>query len=199
MEKEENLPTPENEDPVESDSSEAEQTDEQTDEEKDESVDRLKSKLDDAYGKQDDLKSKYLRSVADLENLRKRSIRDREDAVQRTRSQIISDLLPAIDAFQLGFAEAKKHEQSSNFAEGFSMAMTMMETTLSEYGLKVIDPTGEKFDAKLHEAIGYEESDDCEEGHVITTVRTGYRIGERLLRPASVILAKASSGEGKAD
>ena len=43
------------------------------------------------------------------------------------------------------------------------MAMTMMETTLSEYGLKVIDPTGEKFDAKLHEAIGYEESDDCEE------------------------------------
>ena len=50
--------------------------------EKDESVDRLKSKLDDAYGKQDDLKSKYLRAVADLENLRKRSIRDREDAVQ---------------------------------------------------------------------------------------------------------------------
>ena len=63
MEKEENLPTPENEDPVESDASEAEQTDEQTDEEKDASVDRPKSKLDDAYGKQDDLKSKYLRAV----------------------------------------------------------------------------------------------------------------------------------------
>ena len=199
MEKEENLPTDQNEEPVESDvEDQCLQTDQnddpvqsdvehdkQSEEEKDESVDRLKSKLDDAYGKQDDLKSKYLRAVADLENLRKRSIRDREDAVQRTRSQIISDLLPVIDAFQIGFAEAKKHEQTSNFAEGFSMAMTLMEKTLSEYGLKVIDPTGESFDAKLHEAIGYEESDDCEEGTLITTVRTGYRIGERLLRPAS--------------
>ncbi|MBT3638610.1 MAG: nucleotide exchange factor GrpE [Opitutae bacterium] len=195
MEQEENIPNPENQDPVETDAPEAELSEE----EKEESVGRLKSKLDDAYGKQDDLKSKYLRAVADLENIRKRSIREREDAVQRTRSQIISDLLPVMDAFQLGFAEAKKHEQTSNFVEGFSMAMTLMETTLSEYGLKVIEPTGEAFDAKLHEAIGYEENNDCEEGNVITTVRTGYRIGERLLRPASVILAKASSTDGEAD
>lgn len=162
-------------------------------EEKEESVGRLKSKLDDAYGKQDDLKTKYLRAVADLENVRKRSIRDREDAIQRTRSQIISDLLPVIDAFQLGYAEAKKHEQTSNFAEGFAMAMSLMDTTLSEYGLTAINPVGEPFDAKLHEAIGYEEKDDCLEGEIIRNVRTGYRIGERLLRPATVILAKNSS------
>lgn len=192
MEKEENIPNTENQDPQESEV-------ELSEEEKEESVGRLKSKLDDAYGKQDDLKSKYLRAVADLDNLRKRSMRDREDAVQRTRSQIISDLLPIMDAFQLGFAEAKKHEQTANFVEGFSMAMTLMETTLSEYGLTVIEPNGEAFDAKFHEAIGYEEKDDCEDGNVITTVRTGYRIGERLLRPASVILAKASTGDVKED
>ena len=172
MEKEENLPTDQNEEPVESDvEDQCLQTDQnddpvqsdvehdkQSEEEKDESVDRLKSKLDDAYGKQDDLKSKYLRAVADLENLRKRSIRDREDAVQRTRSQIISDLLPVI-CFSNRLCGSEKLEPTS-FAEGFSMAMTLMEKTLSEYGLKVIDPTGESFDAKLHEAIGYEESDD---------------------------------------
>ena len=195
MDKEDNIPKPEEPEPLDTPESDSQSTEE----EKEESVGRLRSKLDDAYGKQDDLKGKYMRAVADLENLRKRSIRDREEAVQRTRSQIISDLLPVMDAFQLGFVEAKKHEQTANLVEGFSMAMTQMETTLSEYGLKVIDPTGEVFDAKLHEAIGYEENDDCEEGHVITTVRTGYRISERLLRPASVILAKPLSVNDKKD
>ena len=168
---------------------------EQQDEEKKASVTRLQSKLDDAYGKQDDLNGKYLRAVADLENVRKRSIRDREDAVQRTRSQIIGDLLPVIDAFQLGFAEAKKNEKAAQFVEGFSMAMSLLESTLSEYGLAVIDPKGEDFDAKFHEAIGYEEDAEQEEGTVINTVRPGYRIGEQLLRPATVILAKAPAKE----
>jgi molecular chaperone GrpE len=162
-------------------------------EEIEKSVARLQTKLDVAYGKQDDLKSKYLRAVADLENIRKRSIREREEATQRTRTQVIGDLLPTLDAFQLGFAEAKKHEDASNFVEGFSMAVSLMETTLSEYGLAVIDPQGGSFDAKCHEAIGYEEKPGCEEGTVISTTRIGYRIGEQLLRPASVILAKTSS------
>lgn len=185
MEKEENNTDPD----VEDDS----QEDSIPDEDVEESVARLQTKLDDAYGKQDDLKSKYLRAVADLENVRKRSIRDREDAVQRTRTQLIGDLLPALDAFQLGFAEAEKHEDASKFVEGFSMAVSLMEKTLSEYGLAVIDPQGESFDAKYHEAIGYEEKSDCEEGTVINTIRIGYRISENLLRPATVILAKASS------
>ena len=185
MEKEENNTDPD----VEDDG----QEDALPDEDVEGSVARLQTKLDDAYGKQDDLKSKYLRAVADLENVRKRSIRDREDAVQRTRTQVIGDLLPALDAFQLGFAEAQKHEDASKFVEGFSMAVSLMEKTLSEYGLAVIDPQGESFDAKYHEAIGYEEKSDCEEGTVINTIRIGYRIGENLLRPATVILAKASS------
>ena len=185
MEKEENNTDPD----VEDDG----QEDALPDEDVEESVARLQTKLDDAYGKQDDLKSKYLRAVADLENVRKRSIREREDAVQRTRTQVIGDLLPALDAFQLGFAEAEKHEDASKFVEGFSMAVSLMEKTLSEYGLAVIDPQGESFDAKYHEAIGYEEKSDCEEGTVINTIRIGYRIGENLLRPATVILAKASS------
>ena len=186
MEKEEN-----NTDP---DAQNNDQVDPSSEEETDKSVARLQTKLDDAYGKQDDLNSKYLRAVADLENVRKRSIRDREDAAQRTRTQVISDLLPTLDAFQLGFAEAKKHEDASKFVEGFSMAVSLMETTLSEYGLAVIDPQGESFDAKCHEAMGYEEKPDCEEGTVISTIRIGYRIGEQLLRPATVILAKTSAG-----
>ena len=184
MEKEENNTEPEVQDDAQEEVS--------PEEEVEESVARLQTKLDDAYGKQDDLKSKYLRAVADLENIRKRSIREREEAAQRTRTQVIGDLLPTLDAFQLGFAEAKKHEDATKFVEGFSMAVSLMETTLSEYGLAVIDPQGESFDAKCHEAIGYEENPDYEEGIIISTIRIGYRIGEQLLRPATVILAKAS-------
>ena len=195
MDKEENNTEPE--EPCAKD--EGEQEDATPEEENEESVTRLQTKLNDAYGKQDDLKSKYLRAVADLENLRKRSIRDREDAVQRIRTQVIGDLLPSLDAFQLGFAEAKKHEEAAKFVEGFSMAVSLMETTLSEYGLAVIDPQGDEFDAKYHEAIGYEEQPDCEEGNVIRTIRIGYRIGDQLLRPATVILAKESAASDESE
>ena len=177
---------------VEGDEREGAATEEENDE--DESLERLQGKLNDAYGGQDDLNGKDLRAVADLETLRKRSIRDREDAAQRMRAQVIGDLLPALDAFQLGFAEAEKHEEATKFVEGFSMAVSLMETTLSEFGLAIIDPQGEGFDAKYHEAIGYEDHPDFDEGSVIRTIRTGYRIGEQLLRPATVILAKESGG-----
>ena len=109
----------------------------------------LKSKLDEAYGLQEDLKGKYLRSVADLDNLRKRSIRDREDAVLRTRAQIIGDLLPVIDAFQLGLSEAQKNKDAESVVAGFSMAMKQMNSVLGEFGLSVIDPSNEEFDLSL--------------------------------------------------
>ena len=191
MEQEENIPNPENQDPVETDAPEAELSEE----EKEESVGRLKSKLDDAYGKQDDLKSKYLRAVADLENIRKRSIREREDAVQRTRSQLISDLLPIIDSFKMGLSEASKHVEAKNYVEGFAMATNQLENILSEYGLSVIEPTNETFDPKLHDAISYEESEELEDGVVIKTIRNGYKLGDKLLRPASVVLSKKTKEE----
>ena len=101
---------------------------------------RIEAKLNEAYGKQDDLQNKYLRVHADLENLKKRAIKEREDAVQRTRSQLISDLLPIIDAFQMGLTEATKHEGATEIVEGFAMAMKQMHSTLDSYGLIVLEP-----------------------------------------------------------
>ena len=118
-----------------------------------ESADRLERKLKDAYGKQDDLQNKYLRVHADLENIKKRAIKEREDAVQRTRSQIIGDLLPIIDSFKMGLTEASKHESSKTYVEGFSMAMSLMQSTLNEYGLHVIESTSKPFDPKIVNSI----------------------------------------------
>ena len=156
---------------------------------------RLESKLAEAYGKQDDLQNKYLRVHADLENIKKRTIKEREDAVQRTKSQIISDLLPIIDSFKMGLAEASKHEDAKTFVEGFAMAVNLMETTLNEYGLHIVDSTNQIFDPKVHDAISYEISDTIDEGVVITTIREGYKLGDKLLRPASVILSKGKKEE----
>ncbi|MDG0963892.1 MAG: nucleotide exchange factor GrpE [Opitutales bacterium] len=159
------------------------------------SQERLETKLSEAYGKQDDLQNKYLRVHADLENIKKRAIREREDAVQRTRSQLIGDLLPIIDSFRMGLSEASKHDEARNYVEGFAMATNQLENILSEYGLSLIEPTNQAFDAKLHEAISYEESKDMEDGIVIKTIRNGYKLGEKLLRPASVVLSKKVKAE----
>jgi molecular chaperone GrpE len=156
---------------------------------------KLEEKLSEAYGKQDDLQNKYLRVHADLENIKKRTIREREDAVQRTRSQLISDILPIIDSFKMGLTEASKHEEASSYVEGFAMATDQLEKILSEYGLVLIEPTNQPFDPKFHEAIGHEESPDQEDGIVIKTVRNGYKLGGTLLRPASVVLTKNEEGK----
>ena len=156
---------------------------------------RLETKLSEAYGKQDDLQNKYLRVHADLENIKKRAIREREDAVQRTRFQLISDLLPIIDSFKMGLSEASKHIEAKNYVEGFAMATNQLENLLNEYGLSVIEPTNEIFDPKSHEAISYEESEGLEDGVVIKTIRSGYKLGEKLLRPASVVLSKKTKEE----
>lgn len=150
----------------------------------------LKTKLEDAYGKQEHLQGKYLRAVADLENTRKRAIRDREDTANRTRTQIISDLLPVMDAFKLGLMEAEKTDDAKQVVKGFTMAISQFESVLTEYGLVSIEPGDKPFDPKLHDAIGYEDVDNLEDGIVVKTVRCGYMLKDKLIRPATVILSK---------
>lgn len=156
---------------------------------------RMQGKLEEAYGKRDELQNKYLRAAAELDNLRKRSVRDREEIASRTRANIIGDLLPAVDAFRLGLQDAQNREEAKSVVEGFAMAMTQMESILGEHGLSLIDAMGQPFDTSLHEAVSHEASEDIEEGHVIYTVRAGYKLGDRLLRPAAVVISKGSTGE----
>ncbi len=156
---------------------------------------RMQGKLEEAYGKRDELQNKYLRAAAELDNLRKRSVRDREEIASRARANIIGDLLPAVDAFRLGLQDAQNREEAKSVVEGFAMVMTQMESILGEHGLSLVDATGQPFDTSLHEAVSHEASEDIEEGHVIYTVRTGYKLGDRLLRPAAVVISKGPTGE----
>ena len=152
----------------------------------------MHQKAKDAYSKNEDFQDKYVRVVADLENLKRRQIKEREDAVLRTRSQIICDLLPTLDAFQMGMQEVEKDESIKNIFIGISMAYKQMENVLREYGLELINPKGSEFDPRYHEALSYESSDEIEKGLVLQTVRTGYKMKDKLLRPASVIISQGS-------
>ena len=165
---------------------------ENTAEKKDSVDNRISKKVSDTYAENELLQTKYLRALADIDNLRKRSIREREEAVIRTRSQLVEDLLPAIDAFKLGLNEASKVDPDGPVFSGFNMAVNQLESIMAEYGLVTLDPTGEAFDPSLHDAIRHEES-DSEDGTVLQTIRLGFRLGETLLRPASVVVAKSKS------
>ena len=152
----------------------------------------MHQKAKDAYSKNEDFQDKYVRVLADLENLKRRQIKEREDAVLRTRSQIIGDLLPTLDAFQIGMQEVEKDESIKNIFIGISMAYKQMENVLGEYGLELINPEGSEFNPRYHEALSYEISDEIEKGLVLQTVRTGYKMKDKLLRPASVIISQGS-------
>jgi molecular chaperone GrpE len=156
----------------------------------------LEQKVKDAYTKNEDFQNRYLRAMADIENLKRRQIKEREEAVVRTRSQIISDLLPVLDAFQMGMIEVEKVESTKNIFVGISMAFKQMENVLGEYGLEIINPTGAEFDPKFHEALSYVDNEDIEEGHIVQTVRFGYKMKDKLLRPASVIISQVKEIEG---
>ena len=164
-------------------------------EESSEGADRIQTRLEEAYGKRDELQNKYLRTAAELDNLRKRSAREREEVASRTRANVIGDLLPAVDAFRLGLEDAQTREETKGVVEGFAMVMMQLETILGEHGLSVVDPTGQPFDHNLHEAVDREKSDDVEEDIVLSTVRVGYKLGGRLLRPAAVVISKGIGGE----
>ena len=155
----------------------------------------LSQKIKDAYSKSEDFQDKYIRVMADIDNLKRRQIKEREDTVIRTRSQIISDLLPVLDAFQMGMNEVEKEESTKNIFVGISMAYKQMESVLNEYGLEIVDPKGTNFDPKYHEALSYQSDEEVEEGYVIQTVRVGYKMRDKLLRPASVIISQGKDKE----
>lgn len=167
-------------------------TDENTDtehpQEEEEHSSMLKTRLNEAYSKQEDLQSKYLRTFADLENLKKRSIRDREEAIKRSRLQLIEDLLPVIDAFKMGMHEASKADPEGPIVNGFKMSIDQFQGILGEYGLVCIEESGGVFDPNIHEAIGHEQGE--EEDTILKVVRIGYRLKDHLIRPASVIVSQ---------
>ncbi len=139
---------------------------------------------------------RYVRSVADLENFRRRTVREKEELRLFAASRVLEDLLPVLDNLGLAVTAAKQPlADAKSLAGGVEMVLAQLKSALTNHGIKELNPAGQAFDANLHESISAQASTEVPEGNVITVVRTGFSLNGRLLRPASVIV---SSGPAKA-
>jgi molecular chaperone GrpE len=135
-------------------------------------------------------KDQCLRTAADFDNFRKRARRDIEDAGRRGREELLRELLPVFDNLERAVSHAESATDVKALADGIQMVMRLFADTLHRLGVERLDALGEPFDPALHEAIQQLETDEYPPGAVAAEVLAGYRIGERLVRPATVVVAK---------
>jgi molecular chaperone GrpE len=141
---------------------------------------------------------KFMRVAADLENFRRRTVREKEELRLFASSRVLEDLLPVLDTLALALSAAKQPGADVKaLAGGVEMVLSQLKSALANHGLKEIDPTGAPFDANLHESISAQPSAEVPEGKVLNVVRTGFVLNGRLLRPASVVVSSGPAKEGK--
>jgi molecular chaperone GrpE len=138
--------------------------------------------------KADENWDKYLRTAAELENVRKRAARDVAHAHKFALERFANDLLAVCDSLEMALiAEGEPSVQS--LKEGSEATLKLLISTLQRFGVEELDPHGEPFDPTQHEAITMQLSDDVEPGSVVTVFQKGYALNGRLLRPARVVVA----------
>ena len=153
------------------------------------------SELEKAQNEAKEMKVRYLRAVADLENYRKRITREKQDIIRSAAGCVVESLLPVLDNMKLGLKSAENHPEAKEVTSVFKMVDDQLKKSLSEQGLEELLPNGETFDPNLHECISHQPSSEVAEDHIIETVRAGYRLNERLLRAASVIVSSGQVDE----
>jgi molecular chaperone GrpE len=146
------------------------------------------SELDQAQAKANENWDRYLRTAAELENVRKRAARDVENAHRFALERFSKQLLAVRDSLEMGLAAADSASVES-LLQGSEATLKILGTTMQQFGIEEVDPAGEPFDPEFHEAISMQPSDDVEPGSVVTVVQKGYSLNGRLLRPAMVIVA----------
>ena len=147
----------------------------------------------------DKYKDIALRSVADLDNYRKRMAREKDDAIRYANASFLERLIPILDNFDLGLQAAKTGGSQSAVIDGMTMVFKQLQEFLASCGVETIDATGEHFDPNVHEAIAQESNSEIKDGFVIRQLRKGYRLKDRLIRPANVVVSKgAPVGEDSA-
>lgn len=138
--------------------------------------------------------SEYLdgwqRERAEFANFKNRTVRDKEDTRAKIISEIISKYLEILDDLELAINKRPAENEIEAWADGIEMIHVKLNTILEDEGVEVILGQGETFDPNFHEAITYEEDDDHQDGQVIEVVQKGYKLGDRVLRPAKVRVAK---------
>lgn len=135
---------------------------------------------------------RLLRTTADFDNFKKRAIRERTEAAQNATLSLVQKLLPILDGFDMAqtAAQTAQGDKLASLQTGVAMLQAQFKSFISEAGVEEVDATGKPFDPAVHEAISQQESAEAPEGQVIQQLRKGYKLRDRLLRPATVIVAR---------
>lgn len=139
----------------------------------------------------DDLYDRLLRKTAEFDNFRKRVERDRKEMIDWAAAEVIGELLSVVDDFDRALA-APAPPEAQAFKAGLELIQRQLAELLKKRGVSTIEALGADFDPHLHQAVAYEEVPGAREGEVVGVMAKGYKLGDRLLRPALVKVAKAS-------
>ena len=151
----------------------------------------LKAKVEELEKANAELKDQMLRRQAELENYRKRLIRDKEEAIQFSNENLIKDLLGFLDNMDRALAVAKSTGDVNGLIEGFEMTQNQLLSTLDRnWGLKAIDAVGKEFDPSLHEACMMTVDENLDKETVLEEFQKGYTLHDRVIRPAKVKIGK---------
>jgi molecular chaperone GrpE len=142
--------------------------------------------------KADENWERLLRTTADFDNFKKRAAREKIEAGHYASAALLQRLLPILDNFEMALtaAQSAKGDKLTSLSTGVTMIQQQLKNALTETGLEEIEAAGQLFDPNLHEAVSQVETTDVPEGHVAQQLRKGYKLKERLLRPATVVVAK---------
>jgi len=135
---------------------------------------------------------RYLRTAADLENLRKRQRREIDDAKLESKARVLKEMLPVVDNLERAIEHATTQAGTNPIVEGVQLVLRQFLTAFERLEVTPVEAAGQPFDPNLHEAISQQES-DAAPGTVVQVLQRGYKSGDRLLRPALVVVAKAKS------
>jgi molecular chaperone GrpE len=150
----------------------------------------LQTALGDAQREAAESRDAMLRMQAEMENLRKRLIREHEKSRRRTLERFMGDLLPVRDSLERGLEAASQTATVDALIEGKQLIMKLLTKVMDTHGLETIDPVGEAFDPQKHEAMTMIPSEEHDENTVINVLEKGYQLHDRLIRPAKVVVSR---------
>src|SRR6266849_8455262 len=150
---------------------------------------KLEGKIAELEAAAAEAKDRYMRLAADFENFKKRARSEQIETIQHASAELINRLLPGLDDLHKALDHSPKGIDPS-WLKGVELSVRKLEEAFGAHGLEAIKAVGAPFDPKLHEAVGHEESSEQPEDTVVAELRRGYRIRDRVVRPALVKLAR---------
>ena len=157
--------------------------------EQEENLDKAPDECEKLKAELDDLNNKYLRLAADFDNYRKRQAQERESLLKYGAADTMTKLLVVLDTFERAKESLKDIEDAKSVKDSYEVAFKQLIDTLKKAGLEIIEAQGAEFDPNLHEAIAQTPTNEYPDNTIISQMQTGYKLGDRVLRPALVNVA----------